>query len=152
MARIAQVVSRGLEETSQSRFGRGSEATRDPAASPSYSDKENRPTSNNSLRRGKRKSGNQAMPPPSQRGSGPASSTSKRRRLAEVSSNTLENGSQSAIQSPTRRNSNKFYDPDQDENERRRVKKELRDLTRDLHGTTSLKIRLCYYLYLTRLF
>lgn len=56
------------------------------------------------------------------------SSTSKRRRLGEREENTAP-ASQSARIHPL-----EIYDPDQDENERRWIRKSLRDLTRNLHG------------------
>ncbi|KAL1974614.1 hypothetical protein VTN31DRAFT_4818 [Thermomyces dupontii] len=55
------------------------------------------------------------------------SSTSKRRRLGEREENTAP-ASQSARIHPL-----EIYDPDQDENERRWIRKSLRDLTRNLH-------------------
>jgi hypothetical protein len=145
MARVAQITSRRSETANRSQSGQDNGVTAHPnsSPSPSFSDKENRIHLNrNSRRGGKRKSDSQAMPPPNQNIPGSASSTSKRRKLAEVSSNLMENSSQGVPQSQTRRSqrissSNDFYDPDQDENERRRIRKELRDLTRDLHGMFS---------------
>lgn len=136
MARLARVVSQSPDEANRLHSRQDTEIVGNTDFSPtSFSDKENH---NHSLRGGKRKSDSQAMPPSSQRTPGSASSN-KRRRLVEVSSNLVENGSQSVVRSQTRRSqrtntASNFYDPDQDENERRRVKKELRDLTRDLHG------------------
>jgi hypothetical protein len=63
-----------------------------------------------------------------------SSSNTKRQRLRERASNV---GSQSQ---PSRKHSNQFYDPDQDEKERRRIRKGLRDLTRDLNGNLALVI------------
>ncbi|KAL2868494.1 Nse4 C-terminal-domain-containing protein [Aspergillus lucknowensis] len=54
----------------------------------------------------------------------------KRQRLGDRTSNIQ--GSQSL---PLRKASKDFYDPDQDEKERRRVRKGLRDLTRDLNDS-----------------
>lgn len=54
---------------------------------------------------------------------------SKRRRLGDHVPNT-----QSQMPSSQRNNDKKYYDPDQDTGERRRVRKELRDLTHDLNG------------------
>ncbi|KAL2833552.1 Nse4 C-terminal-domain-containing protein [Aspergillus pseudoustus] len=58
-----------------------------------------------------------------------SNSNTKRQRLAERTSNA---GSQSR---PSRKASNQFYDPDQDEKERRRIRKGLRDLTRELNDS-----------------
>jgi hypothetical protein len=83
----------------------------------SPSDKENQ---GNSASASKRR--NQSLAMSSSR------SNTKRQRLRERASNV---GSQSL---PSRKHSNQFYDPDQDEKERRRIRKGLRDLTRDLNG------------------
>lgn len=65
-----------------------------------------------------------------------SSANAKRQRLSNRASN-IQSGSQSQV-SPSQQDRDKqFYDPDQDEKERRRVRKGLRDLTRQLHGTVS---------------
>ncbi|KAL2820501.1 Nse4 C-terminal-domain-containing protein [Aspergillus cavernicola] len=58
-------------------------------------------------------------------------SSAKRQRLGDRASN-VQAGSQSQ---PQRNASTDFYDPDQDEKERRRIRKGLRDLTRDLNDS-----------------
>ncbi|KAF7592644.1 nuclear protein [Aspergillus hancockii] len=62
----------------------------------------------------------------------PPSATTKRQRLSNRASN-IQNASQSQITSSRQDHVKEFYDPDQDESERRRVRKGLRDLTRELH-------------------
>jgi len=59
--------------------------------------------------------------------------TNKRQRLADRTSN-IQGGTQSQVPSSQAVRNNRFYDPDQDETERRWLRKGLRDLTRDLHG------------------
>lgn len=56
----------------------------------------------------------------------------KRRRLTDRSTNI-----HSQIPSSQRVGKNKFYDPDQDVNERRKVRRDLRDLTREFNGMLS---------------
>lgn len=86
-----------------------------PLSSPgSSSDKEN------PRRRSLNKRANAQMPPPSQ---------GKRRRLTDRTSNI-----QSQVPSSQRVGRNKFYDPDQDPDERRKIKRDLRGLTRDFSG------------------
>ncbi|KAJ0415076.1 Nse4 C-terminal-domain-containing protein [Aspergillus carlsbadensis] len=89
----------------------------------SPSDKENLGNSASSKRR------NQSLDMPS------SSSNTKRQRLRERASNV---GSQSLR---SRKHSNQFYDPDQDEKERRRIRKGLRDLTRDLNDSRNEYMR-----------
>lgn len=86
-----------------------------PFSSPgSSSDKENpRPRSIN-------KRTNPRMAPPSH---------NKRRRLTDRTSNI-----HSQAPSSQRAGKNKFYDPDQDVNERRLVRRNLRNVTRDFNG------------------
>ena len=64
----------------------------------------------------------------------PLSQASKRQRLSGRSMNTQSQTSSQRIQS----SGNRYYDPDQDAGERRRVRKGLRDLTRDLNGESYL--------------
>ncbi|OOO08555.1 Nse4 family protein [Aspergillus oryzae] len=65
-----------------------------------------------------------------------SSANAKRQRLSNRASN-IQSGSQSQV-SPSQQDRDKqFYDPDQDEKERRRVRKGLRDLTRELHDSRS---------------
>jgi hypothetical protein len=64
-----------------------------------------------------------------------SSASTKRQRLARRTSN-LPNGSQSRMPLTQQDRDRQYYDPDQDERERRRVRKGLRDLTRELNGTT----------------
>ncbi|KAB8241798.1 putative nuclear protein Qri2/Nse4 [Aspergillus flavus] len=65
-----------------------------------------------------------------------SSANAKRQRLSNRASN-IQSGSQSQV-SPSQQDRDKqFYDPDQDEKERRRVRKGLRDLTRQLHDSRS---------------
>ncbi|KAE8352794.1 putative nuclear protein Qri2/Nse4 [Aspergillus coremiiformis] len=100
-----------------------SETRRPPSQSSSpepSSDKENRQTH----APGGKRSQTQAM----------SGTNRKRQRLSNRASNAL---SQSQITPSQRNRNNDFYDPDQDENERRRVRKGLRDLTRELHDSRS---------------
>lgn len=60
----------------------------------------------------------------------------KRQRLSNRTAN-IQSGSQSQVPGSQQDHDKQFYDPDQDEKERRRVRKGLRDLTRELHGTVS---------------
>ncbi|KAL4808714.1 Nse4 C-terminal-domain-containing protein [Aspergillus unguis] len=62
--------------------------------------------------------------------------SSKRQRLADRASN-IQSGSQltQQQQQQQRNNSKQYYDPDQDSAERRRIRKGLRDLTRDLNDS-----------------
>ena len=62
-----------------------------------------------------------------------SSASAKRQRLPNRIANN-QHGSQSQM-SPSQQDPDKqYYDPDQDEKERRRIRKGLRDLTRELHG------------------
>lgn len=56
----------------------------------------------------------------------------KRQRLGDRSSNV-----QSDTQSSRHRPGNRYYDPNQNESERRELRKGLRDLSRELHGMVS---------------
>lgn len=105
-----------------------SSASPSAALSPaSSSDKENRHS-----RRGKRKS-DQAMPSTSRNPTADsASSGTKRRRLAELQSNTQSTQPTQFLRS-SQRPVTDFYDPDQNVQERREIRKSLRDLTRDLN-------------------
>ncbi|PYI02416.1 Nse4-domain-containing protein [Aspergillus sclerotiicarbonarius CBS 121057] len=86
------------------------------------SDKENRPRSTGIAKRTQ----TQKMAPRS----------TKRARLSARDSNVQ--GSQRPAASQTaRNNASQFYDPDQDEGERRQIRKGLRDLTRDLNDSRS---------------
>jgi hypothetical protein len=110
----------------------------------SLSDKENRAHSTHAARPERKKrpgetmASNAPMPPPS-------ASSNKRQRLTESSSNI---GAQSQTWRSQRVSDNPYYDPDQDENERRRIRKEFRDLTRELHGIVS---SLPYYISLSHI-
>jgi hypothetical protein len=89
--------------------------TPNPTSSPtSTSDKENQRQSTNKQTRA-------AMAP---------SRLNKRRRLTDRNSNIQSQGAP-----PSQRNGDtRYYDPDQDAEERRRVRRELRDLNRALNG------------------
>ncbi|KAG2417339.1 hypothetical protein HFD88_008558 [Aspergillus terreus] len=63
-----------------------------------------------------------------------SSASTKRQRLARRTSN-LPNGSQSRMPLTQQDRDRQYYDPDQDERERRRVRKGLRDLTRELNDS-----------------
>jgi hypothetical protein len=65
-----------------------------------------------------------------------SSQTAKRRRLTDRTSNMQSQVPPSA----QRDNSTRFYDPDQDEEERRRLRKQYRDLTGDFNGTLSTSV------------
>lgn len=133
MARIAHAPAQSSPEPTDE--GPGS-STSSPGRSVS-SDKENHEASRrNSSRTEKRKQG-RAMAS-GQPAASSNSSVNKRRRLAERTANT-----QIISQSQTRRSQvtdKDFYDPDQDEKERRRIRKGLRDLSRELHGNILIYI------------
>lgn len=91
----------------------------------SSSDKENRQNSSRSCKR---------APTQTMASSG---ANAKRQRLAQRASNIQ--GSQSQLsQSQRLDNDKKYYDPDQDEKERRRIRRELRELHRELNGNSAL--------------
>lgn len=126
MARIAR--SRAHPPREQTDDGSDVSASSSQGRS-AVSDKENRASSRRDSRTEKRKQG-QTMAPGQPTPS--SNSANKRRRLAERTANT-----QLATQSQSRRSQvtdKDFYDPDQDEDERRRIRKGLRDLSRELHG------------------
>lgn len=109
-----------------------------PASSFS-SDKENQQAALDSSRQEKAKS--RAMPPPNlpiPNSVEPSSSrASKRRRLSE---RDVPNASQVAHERELRESGNfQFYDPDQAMDERRAVRKGLRDLTNELTGEKCCK-------------
>lgn len=118
MPRNPRVVDSSLQEERSTSYQENGGFS-NPSPSPTSSDKENRAT--------RRKRGQtQTM------ASGGRASTTKRQRLANRTSNIQ--ASQSQIPMSQQEIDTKYYDPDQDENERRRIRKGLRDLTRDLHG------------------
>ncbi|KAL2010306.1 hypothetical protein VTN00DRAFT_6113 [Thermoascus crustaceus] len=137
MAGIAHNTPRPpLEEFSSSSYQENTQATNTSSSrAGSFSDKENRDgTERDSSRAEKRKqvrTMDPSNPTPSQN-----ASANKRRRLAKRDSNVQ---SQSGGQSQRRRSiqltDKDFYDPDQDINERRRIRKGLRDLTRELNDS-----------------
>ncbi|PLB37921.1 non-structural maintenance of chromosomes element 4 family protein [Aspergillus candidus] len=86
------------------------------------SDKENRQT----LSRNRKRDQTQTMAHPS---------NPKRVRLASRTSNAA--GSQSQAQPSQYNRDKQYYDPDQDEKERRQIRKGLRDLARDLQDSKS---------------
>ncbi|PYH48950.1 non-structural maintenance of chromosomes element 4 family protein [Aspergillus saccharolyticus JOP 1030-1] len=86
------------------------------------SEKENRPASASNTKRVQI----QAMP---------SSAARKRQRLSTRGTNTQASQSQGSRSQQTR--ATDYYDPDQDEAERRRIRKGLRDLTRDLNDSRS---------------
>lgn len=98
-----------------------------PGQSPgSPSDKENLEKS----ARSKRKSQTHTM--------SSSRNNTKRQRLGDRASNIQ--GGRRPLSEQQRQTSKHFYDPDQDTAERRRVRKGLRDLTRELNGNTPLPI------------
>lgn len=136
MARIAHNTPRPPREESSSSSHQESTQATDTSSSParSFSDKENRDgTERDSSRAEKRKQVRTmdfSNPTPSQN-----ASANKRRRLAERASNVQsQSGSQSQRRRSIQLTDKDFYDPDQDINERRRIRKGLRDLTRELNG------------------
>lgn len=70
----------------------------------------------------------------------PSSQGPKRRRLTDRASNIQSQ----APASSQRDNDKRYYDPDQDENERRRTRKSYRDLAGDFNGTRRVS-HLCVY-------
>ncbi|KAJ9269936.1 hypothetical protein DTO212C5_3906 [Paecilomyces variotii] len=129
MARIAR--TRAQPPPEQTDDGSDVSAPSSPETSIS-SDKENHEASRRDSRTEKRKQGRTmapGQPTPSN------SSVNKRRRLAERAANTqLPTPSQARRSQVTDKD---FYDPDQDEDERRRIRKGLRDLSRELHDSRS---------------
>ncbi|RAH71663.1 putative nuclear protein Qri2/Nse4 [Aspergillus aculeatinus CBS 121060] len=65
----------------------------------------------------------------------PSSASRKRQRLSTRATNSQGSQSQGSRSQPAR--DKDYYDPDQDEAERRRIRKGLRDLTRDLNDSRS---------------
>ena len=63
-----------------------------------------------------------------------ASSGSKRVRLAELQQNTESSQSSQFPTRASQRAANDYYDPDQDVVERRKIRKGLRDLHREMNG------------------
>ena len=83
----------------------------------------------------KRKQEKNMAPASSQR----SGAISKRQRLGDHSQHNLGTASQAVHQRRLRQvNDTDFYDPDQDPEERRRVRQGLRDLAKDLNGRLSL--------------
>lgn len=95
----------------------------------SLSDKENQALPRDTSRSDKRKNRGETMASSNAHGPASGSSATKRRRLAEGSSNLGRQSQDLRSQQPSDKD---FYDPDQDENERRRIRKELRVLTQEL--------------------
>lgn len=95
---------------------------------PGSSDKENRGVSGTHLSPSdKRRKSTQGMASQAQ------STRNKKRRVSERG--LSDQGSQAVHRRRLRQiNDTDYYDPDQDEEERRRVRKGLRDLTRELNG------------------
>jgi len=115
---MALVTSGSLQEEASSPFDRNS-----------LSDKENQALPCDASRSDKRKNRGEAMASSSVHGPALSSSATKRRRLAEGSLNLGRPSQDVRSHQPSDKD---FYDPDQDENERRRIRKELRDLTQEL--------------------
>ncbi|OXV08254.1 hypothetical protein Egran_03983 [Elaphomyces granulatus] len=95
----------------------------------SLSDKENQALPRDTSRSDKRKNRGETMASSNAHRPASGSSATKRRRLAEGSSNLGRQSQDLRSQQPSDKD---FYDPDQDENERRRIRKELRVLTQEL--------------------
>jgi hypothetical protein len=132
MARLAPV---SLHSDGEENYPESPQLQVQPASpsGPGSSDKENRNNSQNHLSSSaKRKKpvlgmGSGTQPTPR------SVSGTKRRRLAERGA--LDHGSQAVHRRRLQQvNDTDYYDPDQDEDERRRVRKGLRDLTRELNG------------------
>ncbi|GAQ09371.1 hypothetical protein ALT_6692 [Aspergillus lentulus] len=101
-------------------IARAREAESRSSSPESSSDKENRQNSSRSRKRAQ----TQTMTS--------SGANAKRHRLAQRASNIQ--GSQSQVsQSQRPGKDKKYYDPDQDENERRRIRRELRELHRELN-------------------
>lgn len=120
--------SRRVKEISLASMARPQQArSAPPRQSPgSPSDKENLENS----ARSKRKSQTHTM--------SSSRNNTKRQRLGDRASNIQ--GGRQPLSEQQRQASKQFYDPDQDTAERRRVRKGLRDLTRELNGNTPLPI------------
>lgn len=67
----------------------------------------------------------------------PPRNRNKRQRLANRHTNLQSVPSQTSSQ---RSSENRWYDPDQDPTERQRIRKETRDLNREVNGMRSLSI------------
>jgi hypothetical protein len=105
-----------MARIAQSQLDEATTYSSSPPSSPdSSSDKENR-------RRSVNKRPTAQMPSRNEQ--------SKRRRLTDRTSNIQSQGL-------SQRKDNRFYDPDQPEEERRRVRKTYRDLTSDFNGEIS---------------
>jgi hypothetical protein len=105
--------------------GAGTAASPTPTPGPSFSsDKENQSSSRTST--GKRALGDSTIPMPQTTGN-------KRRRLGEQGLSTGEQGRQTEAERAAAED-RKYYDPEQNPEERRKVRQGLRNNTRELHG------------------
>jgi hypothetical protein len=101
-----------------------------PAASLS-SDKENHAQATQRAQPVNKGKGKQSMPPPGNAAAGNSGPRAvKRRRLGEQGGSVATRSSDEDEEDETLR----YYDPNQDPEERRQVRKALRDNTRELHG------------------
>ena len=145
MARRANLSAKDEEDdephapTTSTRRGQGRVNVEQISPSPTASfssDKENRETAGNPSRQNGK---SRAMPPPqlpvSDLADRATPGSNKRRRLSE---RDAPNASQSAHARKLAEIGNTdFYDPDQSMNERRAVRKDFRDLSRELTGWSS---------------
>lgn len=132
---MARLVPLSLHSDGEENYPDSPQVQVQPASpsGPGSSDKENRDTSRNHLSSSeKRRKSTQGMTSATQ--STPRSASgNKRRRLTQRGLTDI--GSQAAHKRRLQQvNDTDYYDPDQDENERRRIRKDLRDLTRELNG------------------
>lgn len=121
--------------------GSSDEAT--PSPSPSFSsDKENRTSARRSDKRKTRNPASQSTRTPQAM----ADASNKRRRLSEKGVSDLQSHVVSRRR-PRHIQDTDLYDPDQDPEERRKVRKGFRDLVTNLNGSTRLHtwINLCGY-------
>ncbi|KAA8647130.1 hypothetical protein EYZ11_008077 [Aspergillus tanneri] len=104
------------------RIPHADESSSQPSSPETHSDKENNQYSSQNRKRHQGRT------------MASSSANAKRQRLGNRTTNIQDSG-QSQIPPSQQDYTKQYYDPDQDEKERRRIRKGLRDLTRDLHDS-----------------
>ena len=102
------------------------------------SDKENRTVATSTSGNSNKRRDRQVMAPDGRPSSSRNAGPNKRQRLTDRTASE-----QNSIPDRDYRKHLKYYNPDQSESERRELRKGLRDLSRDLHGTLG-PIGLCW--------
>lgn len=74
---------------------------------------------------------------------GSSSSGSKRARLAELQGNADSTQASQFQPRASQKAATDYYDPDQDVAERRKIRKGLRDLQREMNGTSRRRVYSC---------